>query len=188
MSYCLGKRTGRKSRTEQSGVWYWKRSVRYKLVRPMSLFLEQMFADEDLQDLYKTVWRRCWLPIGFPCALRKDLTEGEPATTLLVCPHVKEWESFNAFQAPCQRIKVQLPLGWGIELTASDIIKWISWLFALDVMEEFQNTARCFAGPNAQTFPTASCWAHVGLRTFTKRSFRMDICLLSRRGLSWNWL
>lgn len=30
--------------------------------------------------------------------VRKDLEEGAPATTLLVCPHVKAWDSFEAFQ------------------------------------------------------------------------------------------
>ncbi|CAK9115638.1 Uncharacterized protein SCF082_LOCUS53513 [Durusdinium trenchii] len=28
----------------------------------------------------------------------KDLEDGQPATTLLVCPHVKAWKSFEAFQ------------------------------------------------------------------------------------------
>ena len=31
-------------------------------------------------------------------SVRKDLEEGAPATTLLVCPHVKAWDSFEAFQ------------------------------------------------------------------------------------------
>lgn len=37
----------------------------------------------------------CWC---FFADWRKDLAEGEPATTLVVCPHVKAWQSFETFQ------------------------------------------------------------------------------------------
>eukprot|EP00435_Cladocopium_sp_Y103_P034576 s1155_g8.t4 len=33
-----------------------------------------------------------------PSGSLKDLAEGEPATTLVVCPHVKAWQSFESFQ------------------------------------------------------------------------------------------
>ena len=45
----------------------------------------------DLSKIYLLVFD------VFVCR-RKDLAEGEPATTLVVCPHVKAWQSFEAFQ------------------------------------------------------------------------------------------
>ena len=37
--------------------------------------------------------------VRLPTVAQKEIDPGQPATTLLVCPHVLEWESFDEFRA-----------------------------------------------------------------------------------------
>lgn len=97
---------------------------------------EQLMFEKPVLTLMP-IFRKHWepgsvgrnTPGGFP--LRKDLAEGEAATTLLVCPHVKPWESFEVFQEFYQN---QLMNGY--LFAEKDGLIWGLWVFVTFILHD----------------------------------------------------